>query len=134
MNYIIINNKINTSINKGIGINIPFNGNTGLNTTYTTKDSIRVNLLNFLLTGNRERILNPNFGSGIRNQLFELIENNLLNDIKNLIQYSIKENFPDIELEELNITPENNTVIIYIRYNIIRTNIEDDIQINFNNG
>ena len=34
----------------GVGIDLPFNGPTGINTTYTTKDAVKANLLNFILT------------------------------------------------------------------------------------
>jgi len=49
----------------GVGISIPFNGPTALNTTYTTKDQIKSNLLNMILTGDRERIMNGGFGGGL---------------------------------------------------------------------
>lgn len=49
----------------GVGIGLPFNGPTSLNTTYTTQDQIKSNLINFILTGDRERIMNPSFGAGI---------------------------------------------------------------------
>lgn len=133
MNY-IIQNKYLTNIQKGIGISIPFNGTTGLNQTFTTKDSTRSNLLNFLLTGSRERILNPNFGSGIRDQIFENISQDNIDNIKDIILYNIKNKFPEVVIEELQIIPDNNTINIYFKYSLINSNITDDIQINFNNG
>jgi hypothetical protein len=36
-----------------------------VNTTYTTQDAIKSNLINFILTGKRERIMNPGFGAGL---------------------------------------------------------------------
>jgi phage baseplate assembly protein W len=132
MSYIIKNiNPLDLQPSKGIGINIPFDGPTGLNITYNTKDAIRTNLLNFLLTGTRERILNPNFGSNIRNQIFEQISENSLNNIEDIIYTYIKDKFPQIKLEELIITPDNNTISIYIKYSVLNTNINDDIQLNF---
>jgi len=132
MSYIIKNiSPLDLQPSKGIGISIPFDGPTGLNTTYNTKDSIRTNLLNFLLTGTRERILNPNFGSNIRNQIFEQISNNTLQNIEDIIFTYVKDNFPNIKLEEIIITPDNNTITIYIKYSILNTNITDDIQLNF---
>jgi len=134
MNYIVQNiNPLDLQPSKGIGINIPFDGATGLNITYNTKESIRANLLNFLLTGTRERIMNPNFGSGIRNQIFEQMNNNTLENIENIIYSYIKNYFPNIKLEELSITPDNNTITIYFRYSVINTNITDDIQLTFSN-
>ena len=135
MAYIIKNiNPLDLEPSKGIGLGIPFNGSTGLNITYNTKDSIRANLLNFLLTSTRERIMNPNFGSDIQNSIFEQINNKNLEDIENIIYTYIKNNFPDIKLEELNITgyEDNNSINIYFKYSIINTNIEDELQLNFN--
>jgi phage baseplate assembly protein W len=133
MKYNIQNINYNNESTKGIGINIPFNGNTGLNITYNTKDATRANILNFLLTSTRERILNPNFGSSIRDQIFEQITQNNLENIKDIIFSNFNNFFPQILIEELNIIPEDNTIIIYIKYSIKKTNIQDDIQISFNN-
>lgn len=133
MNYNIINKNINELLNQGVGISIPFNGNTGFNITYNTKDAIRSNLLNFLLTNKRERIFNPYLGSNIRDQLFENITENSLDDLKNMIMENISNKFPNINIKTLNIIPDNNTLNIIFSYFIINTNIEDDIQIILNN-
>ena len=69
----------------GVGIKIPFDGATGINTTFTTQDAIKSNLLNFLLTGKRERVLNPGFGAGLRELIFNPISSELSSDIKDLI-------------------------------------------------
>ena len=133
MDYIIKNiHPLDLQPSKGIGINIPFNGSTGLNITYETKESIRTNLLNFLLTSTRERIMNPNFGTNIRNQIFENISTNNMKNIEDIIFHYVKDNFPSIKLEQIIITPNNHTIDIYFKYSIINTNITDDIQLNFN--
>ena len=134
MNYIIKNiNPLDVIPSKGIGISIPFDGSTGLNITYSSKDAIRTNLLNFLLTGNRERILNSNFGSGLRNQIFEIINSGTINDMKDMIYNYINSQFPIVKIEELIITPEEHTITVYFRYSVINTNITDDISLNFSN-
>ena len=70
MAYTTVNiNPLDLFPSKGVGIKIPFDGPTGLNITYTTKDAIKSNILNFFLTGRKERIMNPTFGAGIREQL-----------------------------------------------------------------
>ena len=52
MAYIVRNvDVLDTKPSTGIGITVPFDGPTGINTTYTTKDTIKSNLLNFILTG-----------------------------------------------------------------------------------
>lgn len=133
MNYVIQNiHPLDLYPSKGIGIKIPFNGSTGLNITYNTKDSIRVNLLNFLLTGTRERILNPNMGSSIRNQIFEQITENNLDKVESLINNYITNYFPNIKLDELKISSIENIINIYFRYTVINTNINDEVSLNFN--
>jgi len=129
MNYIF--QKQLTQNNKGLGISIPFNGNTGINITYDSKEAIRSNILNFLLTNKRERILNPNIGSTIREQIFEQVTEESLNNIKDIIITNINDYFPQVLLENLNIIPNNNEISIYIKYSIKNTNINDDIQIIF---
>ncbi len=132
MNYIIKNNNpLDLLPSKGIGIKIPFDGSTGINITYNTKDSTRINLLNFLLTGTRERIMNPNFGSPIRNQIFEQITNNSIKNIEDILYNYIKTYFPQIKLNKQEISSEDNSIHIYLEYEIINTNINDNIQLTF---
>jgi len=137
MNYNIVKiNPLDLQPSKGIGIQIPFNGSTGLNITYITKDSIKSNILNFFLTGKRERLMNPTFGAGIREQLFEQISQGTTQNIRDIIEFGLNDYFPQIKLEELTVNsiPDNQTIQIYFSYSILNTNIQDKIIINFNNG
>ena len=120
----------------GIGISIPFNGATGINTTYTTQDSIKSNLLNFLLTGKRERVMNPEFGSGLREALFQPLTEDLVEQIENLIINGIDTFFPTLSINNLDVQLDQNssTATITLNYSITNTNIEDELQININNG
>ena len=47
----------------GVGVGLPFNAPGVFRTVYTTKEQIKYNLINFLLTDKRERIFNPTFGA-----------------------------------------------------------------------
>lgn len=129
LKYIINNNK--NQNNKGIGISIPFGGSTGFNTTYTTKDATRSNLINFLLTNKRERIFNPNFGADIRKFLFEKGNESDIQDLREYILYGIKTYFPQININKMDITPNGHLLEIYFNYSIINTNIEDEFNITF---
>jgi phage baseplate assembly protein W len=136
MAYNIVNiNPLDLQPSKGVGIKVPFDGPTGLNITYTTKDAIKSNILNFFLTGKRERIMNPNFGAGIREQLFEQITNNTAENLEDIITFGLNDYFPQIQLTNLNISalPDQNLIQIYFSYSIRNTNIQDEITINFNN-
>ena len=137
MAYIVRNiDVLDTKPSTGIGISVPFDGSTGINTTFTTKDTIKSNLLNFILTGKRERVFNPSFGSGVRELLFQPITEDIVDQIDNLIRGGVETYFPTVNIRELEVTlqPNNDTFIIYLNYSIINTNIEDELQINLNNG
>ena len=120
----------------GVGIKVPFDGATGINTTFTTQDAIKSNLLNFLLTGKRERVLNPGFGSGLRELMFQPLSDDLRGDMENLIIGGVNEFFPNVQINDLTIdfVQEESKVIVNLNYSVINTNIQDSIQININNG
>jgi phage baseplate assembly protein W len=120
----------------GVGISLPFDGPTGINSTYTTQAAIKSNLLNYLLTDNRERVFNPNFGSGIRGMLFEQIDTSTASELRSMITQELATYFPNIIIEKLDVTPieDLNTLQIYFRYSVALTNIEDEIQVTFQNS
>lgn len=137
MQYNIVNiSPLDLQPSKGIGIQVPFNGTTGLNITYTTKDAVKSNILNFFLTGKRERVMNPIFGAGIREQLFEQIVQGTVQNIEDIIKFGLSDYFPQVKLNKLNVdaSPDQNLIQVYFSYSIINTNIQDEILINFNNG
>ena len=78
-------NDLNPS--QAIGIDLPLNGNAVFKSNYQTKDAVKSNLINFFLTNPGERYLNPNFGGGIRAFVFEQIENNNIDSLKQNINY-----------------------------------------------
>ena len=118
---------------KAIGVAIPFQGSAVFNSTYTTKDAIRSNLLNFFLTGKNERILNVDFGSGIRNFLFEGINEVTLEEVKLNIEADLNLYFPQVVIKQLTLqsTPDSNLINFKLDYTVAQTNIVDEISINF---
>jgi len=117
----------------GVGITIPFDGPTGINSSYSTQQAIKSNLLNYLLTDNRERIFNPNFGSGIRGKLFEQLSTSTIDELNSMLANEIDLYFPNVIISQLSVTPiaDLNTLQIFFRYSVALTNIEDEIQITF---
>lgn len=116
----------------GVGVDLPFTANGVFNTTFTTRDAIKVNLINYFLTDKRERILNPTFGSGIRRLLFENINEELLLNIKSRVLKEIALYFPRVEVRDLQINtePDTNRIDIYMNYTIKNSNVDDEILIN----
>jgi len=137
MAYIVRNVDIlDLNPSTGVGISLPFNGPTGINTTYTTREAIKSNLLNFILTGKRERVMNPAFGSGIRDVIFEPMTDDRIDQIESLIYGGVEQYFPQVVIGSLTVdlSPNNNAIAIYLKYSVVNTNIEDELQINMNNG
>ena len=120
----------------GIGVSIPFSTKSVFTTVYTTQEQLKYNIINYLLTGRKERVFNPNFGAGLRDLLFENITSRSIQDTELSIRSGLEINFPNINVSELFIKPEpdNNTIVINFSYIIINTGIEDEININFQNG
>ena len=118
---------------KGVGVSLPFTGPGVFNITYETKDAIKTNMINFFLTGAGERFLNPTFGSGLRNLLFDQLTQDKIDQIKSVIQECFSVYFPRVVTTDmqLNAQPDTNTVYFTMSYTISETNIEDSLVINF---
>lgn len=126
-------NPLDLQPRKAVGVAIPFQDRAVFTSTYSTKDAIKSNILNFFLTGKNERVLNVDFGSGIRNFLFEgIVEDNLLQAKLN-IEADLKLYFPQVSVKELVLesTPDTNILTFKLKYSVSQTNIVDEISINF---
>jgi phage baseplate assembly protein W len=119
--------------NKAVGISLPFNGKGVFKSTYATKDQIKSNLINLLLTYKGERILNPNFGADLPRLIFDQITEETLSKIQNQIITSVATYIPEITLTNIQINPDidNNTLNINISYQIILSGVQDNIIIDF---
>lgn len=115
-----------------IGISLPFNGSTGFNSTYTTAEQLKSNLINYLLTGKGERLFQPTFGANIRNFIFEQISNYTISELQNVLTTKLENVFPNVQILKLKISPDqdNNEINISFSYRIINTSINDQISIN----
>ena len=106
---------IDLDLKTKVGISLPFNGNSVFNSTYTTSEQLKHNLINLLLTEKGERFFDNEFGIGIRNILFENISD--LESIKTSIKKDIVRYVPHLIIRELNITStDNNEIDIYLKY------------------
>ena len=119
--------------NRAIGVSIPFNGDAVFNSTYTTKDAIRNNLINFFLTNPGERYLNVLFGGGLRAFIFEQITAGNLDFLKEDIQSKLTLYFPSVVVSSLEVTSaqDQNQVFVSLYYSIKDTGITDQIEIAF---
>jgi len=126
-------NPLDLQPRKAVGVSIPFSSKAVFNSTYTTKDALKSNLINYFLTEKGERFLNPNFGAGLRALLFEQITQDTREEIQYVISQGIAQWFPNVIVTKTDIivSPDTHIVSIYIQYQVSQTNIQDDLVINF---
>ena len=129
----LINQKypLDLEARKAIGYGFPLNGNAVFKPTYQTRDQIKANLINYLLTNKKERVFNPNFGADLRSLLFEnIIENNLEN-LQDIIQSDINNFFPIVNVRKIKFErlEDNNTINFSLTYDIASFDIEDTLDI-----
>ena len=118
----------------GIGIDIPFNKPGVFTSNFQTKDAIKNNLINFFLTNTGERFMNPDFGGGLRNFIFEQISDNNVSTLQSQIQDQINTFFSRINVLEFDILtdPDRYTITVFLKYSIRNTGMVDSITIDFN--
>lgn len=127
-------NPLDAQYNIAIGISLPFGSNNRLfNSTYSTREQIKSNIINLLLTNKGERLMNPEFGSDIRRLLFEGIDDNLKSFATELITNSLNTFIPQIKINSIDVTlhHDNNLINIKLNYSINISGIEDEINLQF---
>jgi phage baseplate assembly protein W len=126
-------NPLDLQPRKAVGVTLPFQGRAVFNSTYTTKDATKANLVNFFLTAQYERVFNINFGAGLRNLLFEQITQESLQNIQAAIERGLEAFFPQVIVNSMQLTPlpDSNTVSFELKYSVRETNITDELVINF---
>ena len=124
-------NPLDADENVAIGVTFPFNGNAVFNSSFTTKDQVKSNLLNVLLTDPRERIMGPTFGIGVKRLLFE--QNINEDDLKERINSQVNIYIPEIEIIKLTtkFVADDHTLFIRLTYKFVLDNTLDAIQLNF---
>jgi phage baseplate assembly protein W len=118
----------------GIGVALPFNAPGVFRTVYTTKEQLKYNIINFLLTNKRERIFNANFGANIRAKLFEQLTLDIEDELDSIIRTGIAQYFPNVVIVSLNFEtdPDRNSLKIQFSYRINNTGESDNIIIGLN--
>ena len=115
------------------GVNLPFSEPGVFTSNFQTRDAIKNNLINYLLTNPGERIENPTFGAGLREYIFTQIDNQDFNFIKEDLQLKIEQNFDNVQLENINLfqNENENTINVNIDYSIPNTGMNDTLELNF---
>ncbi len=122
---------IDLDSNKRVGISIPFNGKSVFNSTFTTSQQLKSNLINLLLTDKGERFFDSEFGVGLRSLLFETITD--FEFVKSSIIKDIEKYIPQLIIQDFVITDlGNNQINIYLKYSSETNLVSDEINLEFN--
>jgi phage baseplate assembly protein W len=91
-----------------IGITLPLQiGNTAFNQSFKTIDQVRTNIKNLLLTKRKERVMQPDLGSGLQELLFDFNDDFLGDKIEEVITNSMEKWLPYVTIEEIDVRQTN---------------------------
>jgi len=114
-----------------VGYGFPLDGNAVFIPTFTTREQLKANLVNYLLTNKGERLFRPDFGGDLRNLLFEAILDSTTDALQIRIQNDINKYFPEIVVKQIEFInePDRNEITFNLVYQIENFGIEDEITI-----
>ena len=114
-----------------LGFSFPLSGRAVFNSTYTTKEVTKNNLINWLLTNPGERVFKPNFGANLRSFIAEGINDGTNSALEQRITDGISINFPQIQVISIFFDNQNdqNTMNFILNYGITNIGVEDQINI-----
>jgi len=119
-----------------IGITLPIQiGNTAFNQSFITADQIKSNIKNLLLTKKFERLMQPEFGSGIQELLFNMNDELFADNLENTIVDTLSKWLPFVNVETINIQQpndykDNNKVEVSVSFRISDTQVLDTVTFN----
>ena len=119
-----------------IGITLPIQiGNTAFNQSFITADQIKSNIKNLLLTKKFERLMQPEFGSGIQELLFNMNDEMFADNLENTIVDTLSKWLPFVNVDTINIQQpndykDNNKVEVSVSFRISDTQILDTVTFN----
>ena len=117
-----------------VGVNLPLALPRVFDPNYETRASVRNNITNYFLTNPGERPGNPTFGGGLRLFIFEQIENDTFDNLREDLQRKFSLQFPNVTVESIVIEAQEdfNSITVKIKYSINNTNIGDGLEFTFN--
>lgn len=117
-----------------VGVGLPFGPTGRFNLNYETKEQIKDNLRNLILTMKGERVMQPRFGTDIYRLVFNPNTPELAAQIRSTIKDAVKEFMPFINLQDVVVTQEDTTLRVQINYSIPDFSIEDILTLSIDNG
>ena len=116
---------------KALGLRLPFKSKgSPFELNYTTKDQVKTNLINLLLTNPGERFNEPLFGVGISTQLFS--QEIDAESIKSTITRQTETFVPQVEVDNIEISKSNHEVVLNVIYRLLSNNTIDAVTLTLN--
>ena len=84
-----------------VGVNLPLALPRVFDPNYETRAAVRNNITNYFLTNPGERPGNPTFGGGLRLFIFEQIENDTFDNLREDLQRKFSLQFPNVTVESI---------------------------------
>lgn len=123
----ISNDTVQFNRKLGYGISLPFNSGGVFTSTFSPREQVRYNLINYILTNHGERYMNVGYGANLSYYLFE--QQSEENDgIERVLQDAINSHFSDIITTNVVMNREGNGYVIKIKYKY-RSEREDTLEI-----
>ena len=99
-----------------------------INQTITTKEQVKSNLINYILTNKGERLFDPEFGGDLRATLFE--PDTSFDSVAARLETEIYAYVPNIIIRDIIVKPFSDENIINIVLNYSINNQDDELVIN----
>jgi len=124
----------------GISPQLPLTSNGSEGAGYTLNrsiiDAIKQNVRTLVLTSPGERVMDPDFGCGVRSLLFEQNHHTSYGRLKSRIHDQIKRYTPFIEIDDVvfggpdpSFESDANLLMIQIKYKILPLDVADNLEI-----
>jgi phage baseplate assembly protein W len=117
-----------------IGVRLPLalDGTDGFGMIKTIKRMVRQNLKMIILTNPGERVMEPEFGVGIKQFLFQNFSQNVYAEIDNKVREQVRLYLPEVSIEGVNfysIEQDSNKVSFRLVYSIPAIAVNDLLEI-----
>lgn len=96
------------------------------------KTLVRQNLKMLVLTNPGERVMEPEYGVGIKTFLFENFESDVYARIDNKIREQVAQYMPAVQIKKIQFTnsdPDTNTLSLFLEYSIPQIATDDLLEI-----
>lgn len=109
-------NVIDDKKNVAVGISLPFGEKPLFRKNYTTKEQVKTNLINYMMTNKGERPFNPEYGANLRQFVFE--QTTSTEELHDIILDKLRLYFPQITVDTLyfDIEEDKNKISIKLNY------------------